>query len=252
MAQLIAADPVFVVPAPCVERHLSRAHGVVHHRIRCIAETVPDPLPLLAADRSGARSLLDIPDDAFVIMMAGTVDWRKGVDLFISLGRMLLPRIPNAYFCWVGAGHMFPLFERSWQTYYNISDELAARFRFTGERKDTVTLLQAADVFTLTSREDPLPLVHIEAAMLQKPIVCFSASGGAPEWIGDAGIVVPFQDTAAMADAVVNLMNDPDRRQKMGEAGRAFMLKHCLPQVTARQMENIIDELCGDGVYGVS
>ncbi len=252
MARLVAGSATFVVPAQCVGRHLQQAHGVASHRIRLIAETVPDPRENLTMTRTEARSSLGIPQDAFVVMMAGTIDWRKGIDLFMGLGRNLADRLPHAHFCWIGAGNSFNIFQKRWKSHYNIPASLAERFHFAGEREDAAELLQAADVFTLTSREDPLPLVHIEASMLEIPIVCFSASGGAPEWIGDGGIVVPFQDVSAMADAVVSLEADPGCRKQMGSAGRALMLKHCTPDTTARQMADILDEVSGLPTFSAS
>lgn len=251
-SRLVSGDATFIVPSPCVSRNLIQAHGVAPHRIRTIAETVPDPRESSGMDKAQARRALGIPDDACVIMMAGTADWRKGLDLFVALGRNLADRLPNAHFCWIGGGRTLDVFMRRWQRHYSIPPALAERFHFAGERENAAELLQAADVFTLTSREDPLPLVHIEAAMFEVPIVCFSASGGAPEWIGDGGIVVPFQDISAMADAVVTLAENPALRQQMGKAARALMLKHCLPRVTARQMRDLIDEITGSVLYQAS
>jgi glycosyltransferase involved in cell wall biosynthesis len=53
--------------------------------------------------------------------------------------------------------------------------------------------LSVFDIFALTSREDPYPLVVLEAALLQKPMVCFEKAGGAQDLIEtDAGLIVPY------------------------------------------------------------
>jgi glycosyltransferase involved in cell wall biosynthesis len=79
----------------------------------------------------------------------------------------------------------------------------------------------AADVFVLTSREDPYPLVCLEAAALEKPIVCFAGAGGMPEFVeNDCGFVVPYLDIAAMGDHVVSLLDAPDLRVVIGRAAR--------------------------------
>jgi glycosyltransferase involved in cell wall biosynthesis len=238
LAAMFSSSARIIVPAPCVAQVLSSTYGVPRDRISVIPEAVADPLLTQPAHHA-----LDLPADAFVIVMAGTIDWRKGIDLFIALGRALRNSLPQAHFLWIGGGPAFQMFKNTWQSLYTIDDALAARFHFVGEQTLVAPLLNCADVFALTSREDPLPLVHIEAAMLKKPVVCFAASGGAPEWIGEAGIVVPFQDVQAMADAIIELANDPERRKRMGEAGRGLMIEKCLPSVVAGQVKEVIDQL---------
>src|SRR2546425_8840604 len=88
-----------------------------------------------------------------------------------------------------------------------------------GKRSERVDA--AADVFVLTSREDPYPLVCLEAAALEKPIVCFANAGGASEFVEkDCGFVVPYLDMLAMADRIVSLIDSADRRRTMGTAAR--------------------------------
>ncbi len=235
LATMLSSSAAIVVPAQCVAAHLSSVYGVPSDRLHVIPEAVADPH---VTDQKS-----DIPSNAFVIAMAGTVDWRKGIDLFVALGRALRDSLPQAHLLWIGGGREFPLFQRTWRSLYQIDDALAARFHFVGEQTSVTSLLNRADVFALTSREDPLPLVHIEAAMLRKPIVCFSASGGAPEWIGEAGIVVPYQDVDAMAEAIIELANDPERRKRMGEIGRAMMIEKCVPGVVAGQVRTVIEQV---------
>ena len=50
----------------------------------------------------------------------------------------------------------------------------------------------AADLLVLTSREDPCPLVNMEAMESSLPVVAFQGAGGAPEVLADAGICVPY------------------------------------------------------------
>ncbi len=65
-----------------------------------------------------------------------------------------------------------------------------------------------------------LPLVCLEAAEAALPIVCFDhRDGGMPSFVeNDAGIVVPYLDTAAMAGAVGRLLDDEATRKTLAEA----------------------------------
>jgi glycosyltransferase involved in cell wall biosynthesis len=75
----------------------------------------------------------------------------------------------------------------------------------------------AMDLFALTSREDPFPLVMLEAGSVGLPVVCFESSGGAREFVEkDAGLIAPYLDTAAMADHILTLAREPGLRREMG------------------------------------
>ena len=97
----------------------------------------------------------------------------------------------------------------------------ADRVEFVGEVADPRGLLESADVFVLPSREDPFPLVCLEAAQSGLPVVCFADGGGAPELVEeDAGRVVPYLDVGAMATAVAEIVGDEELRARLGHRAR--------------------------------
>jgi glycosyltransferase involved in cell wall biosynthesis len=78
------------------------------------------------------------------------------------------------------------------------------------------------DCFVLPSREDPCPLVVLEAAATGLPIVCFKGSGGAADFVGaDAGVAVPYLDIHAMAQAILELQKSPELRRRLGSTAMA-------------------------------
>jgi len=85
----------------------------------------------------------------------------------------------------------------------------------------------AMDVFALTSREDPFPLVMLEAGLHGVPTVCFAGSGGGPEFVaGGAGLAVPYLDLDAFAAAIACLEGNAPWRASVGEAARQKVLAH--------------------------
>jgi glycosyltransferase involved in cell wall biosynthesis len=79
------------------------------------------------------------------------------------------------------------------------------------------------DIFAMTSWEDPCPRVVLENMGLGKPVVSFAGGGGAPEVLGDAGMIVAEFDPRAMAQAIALLAANPGERARLGALARRRM-----------------------------
>jgi glycosyltransferase involved in cell wall biosynthesis len=164
-----------------------------------------------------------MPDDALLIVGAGFASWRKGTDLFIQLARAVCRQRSHAYFAWIGGSW----YQDAAQFEHDVRlAGLTEKVRFTGAVLKPADYLAAADVFVLTSREDPYPLVCLEAAAVAKPIVCFAGAGGVPEFVEDnCGFVVPYLDIMAMAERVLHLLDSSECRVKMGTVAREKVMR---------------------------
>jgi glycosyltransferase involved in cell wall biosynthesis len=99
---------------------------------------------------------------------------------------------------------------------------LKGRVHFVGHKNNAAAYMSMFDMLCLTSREDPFPLVMLEAAALEKPIICFDTSGGGPEFVeDDCGFVVPYMDFSAMAARVVELADNDTLRRELGRSAQA-------------------------------
>lgn len=96
---------------------------------------------------------------------------------------------------------------------------------FLGFRKDLPDLMAAADLFVLPSVAEAFGLVLAEALYLGTPVVA-TRVGGIPEIVEDGtdGVLVPPSASQALADAIVDLLNDPQRRQRLAGVGREKVL----------------------------
>ncbi len=164
--------------------------------------------------------LLDFPKGTIVIGACGTTGWRKGTDLFVQFAKIVQTHTKlHIAFVWVG-GSTTPD-EISGLRYDVDKLGLSKQLIFTGQVESPLKYFSQFDIFVLPSREDPFPLVMLEAASMGLPVVCFDKAGGATELVGDdAGIVVPYLDVRAMADAVCKLVNDENLRKSLGEQAR--------------------------------
>jgi hypothetical protein len=173
------------------------------------------------ADRARARqelrSALGIPADSRVVLCVGYADQRKGVDLVLDVAATLVPRDRDVYFAWIG--HVDPDLQDGIKR--RIAQEgLEGRVHFPGRHKDTDVFYAGADVYALTSREDPYPSVVLEAFDAGLPVVGFVGCGGLDARVGEHGALVPMEDAGAFANAVDALLRDDARREAIGARAR--------------------------------
>jgi glycosyltransferase involved in cell wall biosynthesis len=97
--------------------------------------------------------------------------------------------------------------------------------RFLGWRADLARLYADLDVVVLTSKNEGSPVALIEAMAAGRPVVSTRA-GGVEDVVtdGETGVIVPIGDASAVARAVVDLIEDPDRAARLGAAARASVV----------------------------
>lgn len=171
-----------------------------------VADTAFD---LRAVER--CRREYRIPADAAIVMSAGTIDWRKGPDLFIQLATEVRRRTREpVHFVWVGG-------ELTGMDMHRLRSDMdragADHVHFVGTKPEPLPWFAMADVFVLTSREDPFPLVCLEHAAMRHPIVTYR-NGGIVELLAAAGPeaatgIVDHLDVGAMADRVIDFLGSP-------------------------------------------
>ncbi|MCC7377369.1 MAG: glycosyltransferase family 4 protein [Verrucomicrobiales bacterium] len=241
LKRLAPAIGRFIGASNAVGLALTREFGIPEDRVAVLHESIrPAPWPddRIQERRRDLRASMGLPDHAFLVGGCGTTDWRKGVDLFTVIAqrfREMSPKTPAA-FVWVGGGdertdaqHRFTAARAGLSDYC----------RFIGETNQPMDYLAAIDVFAMVSREDPFPLVMLEAGSFGVPTVCWADSGGAPEFVeADAGIVVPYLSVDRFANALQELRSDDTRRGRMGARAAAkvrdrFTLDQQAPRLRA-------------------
>lgn len=191
--------------------------------------------------KTDIRNVLGVPTNAVLIGGCGHAEWRKGNDVFMMVAQQVIQHFGErpVYFVWVGVREDSELYEV--QRFDAERMGLSERIIHVGLTSEVFQYLSQFDVFTLTSREDPYPLVVLETALAERPIVCFEKSGGAPELVEkDAGFVVPYLDIAEMSKAVITLIENPDLRRQQGKRGKEKVLeRHATDASVAKVVETI-------------
>lgn len=221
---LQAVTRVVAVSGPVVDS-LTNQFSVAKDRVDLIHGFVPIPdvsEQVRQEKRQRILQTLGWPDDAFVVGGCGGLGWRKGTDLFLQIASRLQRSNmgQTMRFLWVGGGDQSQT--EALQFEHDVHglglENVCQRLASTADVDDYYC---AMDVFALSSREDPFPLVMLEAAMHGVSTICFAGAGGGPEFVADdAGMVVPYLDLDAFAHAISTLYTDPARRKALGSAAQ--------------------------------
>ena len=191
--------------------------------------------------RAEVRRELGIPQDAFVVEACGTFDWRKGAELFVPICVALRRKLAGRDFrvIWIG-DHGEQIIKDQFLHELDCAD-LTGQVELVSPKQDLPRWMLAADCFALTSREDPFPMVMLEAGALGIPVVGFERSGGVVEYIADGtGIVVPFLDIEAFADALAFLAKNPAVAEKMGAEAKSRIARQYDHEISYKRAEEII------------
>ncbi|PYR34564.1 MAG: group 1 glycosyl transferase [Acidobacteria bacterium] len=240
---------------------------------RCEVPGLPDYAARLEEERARVRRVVrptDAADDLVVVLGAGSVHLRKGVELFIECAaRVVSSGRTNCRFVWFGHGYN-PDLDSGYSAY------LADQIRRAGLEKHVVfadetpafdVAYEEADLFLLSSRLDPLPNVAIDALTHGLPVLCFEKASGIAEFLQESGLgdssVARYLDSADLADKVVALAASQSRRREVGARGRDasvsfFNMERYVGRVTelaqravgqARQEKRDMDLIISSGLF---
>jgi glycosyltransferase involved in cell wall biosynthesis len=174
-------------------------------------------IPSGTSTAADVRKELGLKPETRLVAAVGSLNWRKGADLFLQVANQAKAAgHDNLHFAWVGANSKSLAYK---EMKYDIERMgLADYVSLVGIKSDMRGYFEALEVLLLTSREDPFPLVCMEAALMERPIICFAQAGGMPEFVrDDAGFVVPYADVQAMAEKAVYLLQHDSTRIAMGK-----------------------------------
>lgn len=176
-------------------------------------------------DEEDLRRRLRPADGALVVLGGGALEFRSGVDLFVSCAAAVAARCPDrpVQFVWSPRGEH----DRAYWSYLadHIADSgLAQAVTVVDAAADARTVSALADVFFLAARLDPTPAAALEAALAGIPVVGFEGATGLAELLGEDAVgrrcVVPRFDTAVAARLIAEFARDDGARAEAGAAAR--------------------------------
>jgi glycosyltransferase involved in cell wall biosynthesis len=186
-----------------------------------------------------ARQHAPLPERP-VALFVGVLERYKGVDLLAEAWRLAAPRIPEATLHLVGRGTLHDVPAR-------LVAELPEQTRWTEmlPTADVASALDQATILVLPSRSEGLGRVVIEAFCRRRGVVA-SRVGGITDLVadGETGILVPPEDAAALAEALVRVLSDRALAERLGAAARVAVEPWlATPEEYAREVRDLVERV---------
>lgn len=197
----------------------------------------PDRITVVRSGVDLARTIAPAPP-----AVLETLGVRAGVPLVVMVAALVPPKAPVTFVraiaaaagagaelqaLLVGDGPLAPLVRAERE-----AQHIEGVLHLAGQRSDADALIAAGDVFVLSSREEGLGTVLLDAMLCGKPVAA-TAAGGIPDVVEDGvtGRLVPVGDAGALGAAIVDLCRDGARRAAMGAAARVRVQRFGVEQM---------------------
>ncbi len=164
--------------------------------------------------RDEIRRELSVPDGHALVANVAHMADHKGQIYLVEAAALVLAKRPNTTFAIVGEGELRASLEAR-------AKELSVPIRFPGFREDVPTILKALDVFVMPSHMEGLGTSVLDAMAAGAPVVGTEA-GGMTEMLrhGENGLVCPIRDAPALARAILELLEDPEKAKRFAAVAR--------------------------------
>lgn len=240
----------FIVVSESLRKKLVEKHHISSEKIVKISNGVETDLfqPGGTDAKKKIAREFKLPEKAVLVGSIGRIVWQKGMKYLIQAIKEMDEKqgIRDVRCLIVGEGELRSILEKEARDL-----GLEGRVVFTGFRQDIRDILSALDIFVMPSIREGQPIVLLEAMSMAKPIVCTDIEG-INETVddGSTGILVPPKDPAALSGAVISLLKDRAKADKMAEqarevAGRNFDIRDKIRQ-HEELYERLIAERSGD------
>ncbi|MGW1023212.1 glycosyltransferase family 4 protein [Streptomyces sp. NPDC002577] len=236
-----SASVVLGTSSDLVDR--ARRRGARDARLAAVAF----PVPPRAGSPAGADDDADRPlhkaraelgaIERPLLMAVGALEPHRGYETLLDATRAWRHLDPVPLVVVAGEGPLRGALQR------RIEDE-GLPVRILGRRDDVPELLAAADVALLPSPWEARSVLAQEALHARVPLVA-TAVGGVPDLVGNAAELIPPGDPEALAETVVRLLADPERRDQLRELGEAQAATWPTEDETVAQVLSVYDELTG-------
>jgi glycogen synthase len=257
------ADGVVAV-SEAMKHDVQTLYGVAPERVRVIHNGI-DPEEYQPRPAPATLRRLGVDPDVPIVLFVGRITRQKGILHLVRAIKYLRPGM-QVVLC-AGAPDTAEIAAEMTALVAEAKRDARTGIVWIPEmlpKEDVITLYTHAAVFVCPSVYEPFGIINLEAMACETPVVG-AAVGGIPEIVvpGETGLLVPFDAAGAdspepgnpdsfsraLASAVNDLMDAPERRRAMGSAARRRVLEHFswghIAQVTLEFYRELIDQRRG-------
>lgn len=184
-------------------------------------EVVQNGIDMNPTSDNGSKGKISHNGENAIVGTITRLSPQKDLETFLRMAALVIEKVPRVTFIVIGDGEERERLELLAGD-LGIHDNVA----FLGYREDARELLKTFDIFALSSRWEGLPLVVLEAMEAKKPVVA-TAVDGVKEAVehNRTGLLVEPERPELMADAIIELINNPKHAKAMGRRGRERVKK---------------------------
>jgi glycosyltransferase involved in cell wall biosynthesis len=205
---LVRAHTSHYIAASTAVKSTLVSRGVPSEKMDVIYEHIENHKP----EPSSLHDLLGLAKDALIIAGSGAEDFRKGKDLFLTVATSVLEKTDKqVFFVWVGGKLNNQL------NFDHNKIKHKDKIHFVEHIPNANKYFSDFYLFLMLSRDDPFPVVNLEAGRNGVPIICFKDSGGTEELIDfDTSSIITYLDIASYSNRLLYLLNNPLERNRIG------------------------------------
>ncbi|MCW3095028.1 MAG: hypothetical protein JWL77_646 [Chthonomonadaceae bacterium] len=188
-------------------------------------------------ETDSVRSEIGVGASDRIVLAVGRLSPEKGFDVLIDAFASLQTRLQDTHLVIVGDGPEAARLKAH-------AEKSTERIHFLGHRSDTARLFAVSDLIVTPSRQEGQGIVPLEAMAAGRAVIA-SRVGGLVETIveGETGLLVPPDDAPALCGTMETLLNDPQRCDTMGAAGRRRVEQEYSLQGQIQKIEAIYSDV---------
>ncbi len=176
--------------------------------------------------------------------LLGRIAHGKGQDVFLKAAAIVLQKFKDVQFYIVGDDNdpssiNYIMFCKSLANELNISDKVT----FTGAINESWRVLPELTISVVPSRKETFGRVTIESMACYKPVVATKNGGALDIVTTETGILIPPNDPLSLSEAIIELINSPEKRKSMGQAGRKRVEDHFTIDSMLNKIYTLYDEV---------
>jgi glycosyltransferase involved in cell wall biosynthesis len=212
--------------------------GFAPEKLRVIHNGV-DTEKFQRARRDRERLFPGTQSQTLVVLVGNMHTDVKGHPWLIAAAPAVLQEFPNTQFVFAGDGDARSVFEKQVATL-----GMHSNFKFLGRRNDIPDVLASCDIAVLPSRAEGLPNAVLEYMAAGLPTIA-SRVGGNAELVEDGvtGLLVPAENSEALATALLRLMRDPEGARRMALNGQKMAIENYSFERLIREVDSLYTEL---------